>query len=104
MLTEAVDGELTESDTEEGGAHVQYALGFQQHVLSSNAEALPIFSKTYSQAAYVHEQSKKGGSGLQLREVVLLDNQSTIDVFCNPRMVYNIRKAEYPLKLQCNGG
>jgi hypothetical protein len=103
MLTEAVDGDLTESDTEEGGAHLQYAMGFQQYTFSSN-DSLPVVSRAYSQAEHVHKQSTKGGSGLNLREVVLLDNQSTIDLFCNPGMVYNIRKAECPLKLQSNGG
>ncbi len=39
------------------------------------------------------KQSKKGLRGFDLREVILLDNQSTVDVFCNKKLVRNIRLA-----------
>jgi hypothetical protein len=39
-----------------------------------------------------------------LREWILLDNQSTVNVFCNPNLVKNVRTAEKPLKLKCNAG
>jgi hypothetical protein len=50
------------------------------------------------------KQSKKGLRGFDLREVVLLDNQSTVDVFCNKKLVKNIRLAPEPLTLKSNGG
>ena len=39
-----------------------------------------------------------------LRGQVLLDNQSSVHVFCNQDMVGNIRKAERQLELESNGG
>jgi hypothetical protein len=50
------------------------------------------------------KQSKKGLQGFDLRGVVLLDNQSTVDIFCNKEFVSNIRLAPEPLILKSNGG
>ena len=35
---------------------------------------------------------------------VLLDNQSTVDLFCNLRLLKNIRKSETRMKVKCNAG
>jgi hypothetical protein len=50
------------------------------------------------------KQSMKGLQGFNLRGVVLLDNQSTVDIFCNEEFVSNIRPAPEPLILKSNGG
>jgi hypothetical protein len=50
------------------------------------------------------KQSKKGLQGFDLRAVVLLDNQSTVDIFCNKEFVSNIRLAPEPLILKSKGG
>jgi hypothetical protein len=41
---------------------------------------------------------------LSLRDYVLLDNQSSVHVFCNPKLVGNVRKAARHLELESNGG
>ena len=41
---------------------------------------------------------------VDLRNVILLDSQSTVSLFCNPNFVSSFSKAEKPLKLQSNGG
>ena len=35
---------------------------------------------------------------------ILLDSQSTVDVFCNPRLLNNIREGKRQLVLHCNAG
>ena len=35
---------------------------------------------------------------------ILLDSQSTVDMFCNPRLLGNIREAKRQLILHCNAG
>jgi hypothetical protein len=42
--------------------------------------------------------------GLELSDVILLDSQSTTNMFCNPKFVEDIRPAETPLLLNTNGG
>jgi hypothetical protein len=39
-----------------------------------------------------------------MRNVVLLDNQSTVSLFCNRKFVENVWRVEEPLELVTNGG
>ena len=39
-----------------------------------------------------------------MRDVILLDNQSTVSLFCNSKMVRNIRRVDEELALQTNAG
>ena len=41
---------------------------------------------------------------LDLRTVVLLDNDSTMNLFCNPDLVEDIKKVKRPFSIQSNGG
>jgi hypothetical protein len=50
------------------------------------------------------KQFKNGLQGFDLRGVVLLNNQSTVDIFCNKEFVSNIQLAQEPLILKSNGG
>jgi hypothetical protein len=50
------------------------------------------------------KQSKKGLQGFDLRGVVLLDNQLTVNISCNKEFVSNIQPAPEPLILKSNGG
>ncbi len=52
----------------------------------------------------VFKQSMKGLQGFDLKQVILLDNQLTVDIFCNKEFVSNIRPAPEPLILKSNGG
>ena len=40
----------------------------------------------------------------QLRDVILLDNQSSVDLFCNPLFVSGIRRSQDTLTLHTNAG
>ena len=50
------------------------------------------------------KQSKGKLQDLDLRKVVLLDNQSTMSLFCNKKPVKNIQKAKKLMTLKSNGG
>jgi hypothetical protein len=48
-------------------------------------------------------QSMKGLQGFDLRGVILLNNQSTVNMFCNKEFISNIQPAPEPLILKSNG-
>ncbi len=50
------------------------------------------------------KQSTGKLKGLELRIVILLDNQSTMSLFCNKRLVTDISKSNEKLTLRSNGG
>jgi len=42
--------------------------------------------------------------GVALKDLILLDSDSTDTIFCNPKYVKNVRQAESTLELRTNGG
>jgi hypothetical protein len=41
---------------------------------------------------------------VDMKELIMLDSDSTDTVFCNPKYVTNIRESSYPLSISTNGG
>jgi hypothetical protein len=60
------------------------------------------FEERNAQVLFKQNHSKK--IKLYLEEVILLDSQSTMDLFCNPKLVNNIYKSVKNMQLTSNGG
>jgi hypothetical protein len=50
------------------------------------------------------ESQYAGGNKCISREWILLDNQSTVDVFCNPDLLKDIRTTKRSMTIRCNAG
>jgi hypothetical protein len=55
-------------------------------------------------SATIEEHTNYLQGGLDHRQVILLDSQSTTSIICKPEFVEDIRPAETPFCLNTNGG
>jgi hypothetical protein len=87
------DYDISESEGEEASHfEVDQALQFAQ--IDKKFE--PRIAKLFKQAGSLIK--------LDLKEVILLDSQSTMDLFCNATLVNKIRKSRPSMRLKSNGG
>jgi hypothetical protein len=91
QLKEA-DADISESEGEASHFQVDQALQFAQ--LGKKFE--PRIAKLFKQAG--------SSIKLDLKEVILLDSQSTMDLFCNAALVSKISKSRFNMRLKSNGG
>jgi len=54
--------------------------------------------------AAVLKQSHPSLHEINMKEIILLDSQSTIDVFSNKKLLGKIKQSKKPLRLQSNSG
>jgi hypothetical protein len=92
QLKEA-DSDISESEGEEA-SHFQVYQALQCAQLDKKFE--PRIAKLFKQAG--------SSIKLYLKEVILLDSQSTMDLFCNAALVRKISKSRSNMRLKSNGG
>jgi hypothetical protein len=90
-----IEAEDEDSSSDEEQSHFQFL-----HLCPANFHHSP--DKTLHELSM--KQSKGKFADLNLQQVILLDNQSTMSLFCNKTMVSNIRRTDSPLTLRSNGG
>ena len=90
------DSDLSDSDSELGTNHLLFKRGAFQFTQVEDVFE-PRIAKLFKQ---MHGTKIK----LDLKEVILLDSQSMIDLFCNKSLVGNAGKSSSPMQLQSNGG
>ena len=94
----AEDGEngsdLSESDQDES-SHFQIGLQFTQFKDHFEPRIAKLFKQTHATKTKIK---------LDLREIILLDSQSTMDLMCNETMVSKVFKSDSTMRLKSNGG
>jgi hypothetical protein len=86
------ESDLSSSESEEETSNFQCEYLFTQTCKSSK-------NLFYEQVLL-----KQSQISLDLTKVILLDNQSTMDLFCNPSLVTDIVRSKKKMHLQSNGG
>ena len=72
--------------------------GYSTITSNSNPKRIGWTNLHYSLSNYDHNQSET------MKNLVLLDSNSTNTIFCNEEYVTNIKKADIPLEIHTNGG
>jgi uncharacterized protein YodC (DUF2158 family) len=90
------DSDISDSDALEEASQFQFADGGFQFTQVEN-EFEPQIAKLFKQT---HGTKIK----LDLREIILLDSQSTMDLICNPALVKKTFKSNTNMRLKSNGG
>jgi uncharacterized protein YodC (DUF2158 family) len=94
--TKEEDSDISDSDESEQASHFQFADGGFQFTQVEN-EFEPQIAKLFKQT---HGTKIK----LDLREIILLDSQSTMDLICNPALLKRTFKSGTNMRLKSNGG
>ena len=90
------DSDISDDDEEEKKSHFQIADGeFQFTQLKQEFE--PQIAKLFNRAPEFNNK-------LDLRDIILLDSQSTMDLFCNQALITETYKYSSSMRLKKNGG
>jgi hypothetical protein len=122
---EKEDSDVTESDSDEEASHFQFEeTGFQMTQIEEDCliqgvrhkEALQDVPGVLEEATVLQQEFEKRNANvpfkqkhgkkieLDLKNVMLLDSQSTVDLFCNPKFVRNTKRSSNKMRLKSNGG
>jgi hypothetical protein len=98
--TSKQDSNLSDSELEEEDLQFQFDDGFQftqMEVKQTAIEFKPCIAKLFKQT---HGTRIK----LDIKKVILLDRQSTMDMICDPALVESTFKSSHSMQLKSNGG
>ena len=87
---EEEDSDISDSDSESGSEFFQ----MERDIVSSTGK--DIMTKII-----LHNQAKVNDQ-LDLKNVILLDNQSTLDLICNKKLTSKIKKSDKKISVQGN--
>jgi hypothetical protein len=93
------DSDLSDSKSEEEDLHFQFGDGFQFMQMKVKQTAI----KFEPQIAKLFIQTHGTKIKLDLKKVILLDSQSTMDLICDPALVESTFKSSHSMRLKSNG-
>jgi hypothetical protein len=94
------DSDLSGSESDEEDSHFQFGDGFQFTQMKVKQTAI----KFEPRIAKLFKQTHGAKIKLDLKKVILLDSQSTMDLICDPALVESTFKSSHSMRLKSNGG
>jgi hypothetical protein len=94
------DSDFSGSKSEEEDSHFQFGDGFQFKQMKVKQPAI----KFEPRIAKLFKQTHGTKIKLDLKKVILLDSQSTMDLICDPALVESTFKSSHSMRLKSNGG
>jgi hypothetical protein len=91
---------LSGSESEEEDSHFQFGNGFQVTHMKVNQTVIEFKPRIAELFKQTHGTKIK----LDLKKVILLDSQSTMDLICDPALVESTFKSSHSMKLKSHGG
>jgi hypothetical protein len=96
QLKESESSGLSGSEEEDSHFQIDTAFQFTQVEQEATLEFEPRIEQLFKQAHLLKK--------LDLREIMLLDDQSTTDLFCNDQLVLETHESRSTMRLRSNGG
>jgi hypothetical protein len=90
------DSDISESDSSQGESHFQ--------VTGDGLQFTLVVSEFKPRTAQLSKQAHRSIMLLDLRVIIVLDSQSTVDLICNPTLVKKIFRSSAKMQLKRNGG
>jgi uncharacterized protein YodC (DUF2158 family) len=97
--TNEQDSDLSGSESEEEDSHFQFGDGFQFTQMKVKQVAIEFEPRIANLFKQTHGTKIK----IDLKKVIRLDSQSTMDLICDPALVESTFKSSHSMRLKSNG-